>query len=156
MSQNFQPPAPYSYTEAPAPAPARSGNLGLAIAAAAVTALIAGAAYGGLMGGIEYQIGYAAAGVGLLVGLVAARLGGRNPILPALSAVLTLLGVYVGYLLAEAILISKTFPISVTELLTSRIADVHQSFLDNFDPISVLFFALGGYAAFQTARKAGN
>ncbi|WP_051781670.1 MULTISPECIES: hypothetical protein [unclassified Streptomyces] len=97
MSQNFTPPAPDSYTAAPAPTPARSGNVGLAILGAAATALVTGAAYGGIMGAIEYQIGYLAAGVGFLVALVAVRLGGRNPILPVLSAVLTLGGAIGAY-----------------------------------------------------------
>ncbi|MFD9258807.1 hypothetical protein [Streptomyces sp. NPDC059538] len=155
MSQNFTPPVPDSYTAAPAPAPARTGNIGLAILGALAAALAAGAAYGGLMGAIEYQIGYAAAGVGFLVGLVAVRLGGSNPVLPVLSALLTLAGVYAGYLLTEAMFIAKANPpLTATELLTSHLADVHQSYLDNFDPISVLFFAIGAYAAFQTARKA--
>ncbi|MCX4527601.1 MULTISPECIES: hypothetical protein [unclassified Streptomyces] len=153
--QSVQPPAPDSYTPAPAPAPARSGNVALAVGAAALTALASGCAYGGIMGAIEYQIGYLAAGVGLLVGLVASRLGGRNPILPAVSALLTLVGVYAGYVLCEAVLIHKGFPpISVTEGLTSRIAETHQSYLDNFDPISVVFFLIGAYVAFQTTRKA--
>ncbi|MFG2979221.1 hypothetical protein ACGFYY_40330 [Streptomyces sp. NPDC048331] len=156
MSQNFTPPAPDSYTAAPAPAPARSGNIGLAIPGAAVTALAAGAAYGGIMSAINFQIGYLAAGVGFLVALVAVRLGGRNPILPVLSAALTLGGVYAGYVLAEAIAMSEQWPLTVTELLTSEIAEVHQSYLDTFDPISILFYGIGAYAAFQTARKAAN
>ncbi|KOU19430.1 hypothetical protein [Streptomyces sp. WM6368] len=44
--------------------------------------------------------------------------------------------------------------LTATELLTSHLAVVHQSYLDNFDPLSVLFFAIGAYAAFRTARKA--
>ncbi|MFD9478220.1 MULTISPECIES: hypothetical protein [Streptomyces] len=157
MSQNFTPPAPDSYTAAPAPAPARSGNIGLAFAGALVTALAAGAAYGGIMGAINFQIGYLAAGVGFLVALVATRLGGRNPILPALSAVLTLAGVYAGYVLAEAVSLAKANPASTaTELLTSHLAEVHTSYLDNFNPIWILFYAIGAYAAFQTARKAGH
>ncbi|MFF4446614.1 hypothetical protein [Streptomyces sp. NPDC001502] len=154
MSQNFTPPAPDSYTAAPAPAPARGGNVGLAILGAAVTALAAGAAYGGILSAIDFQIGYLAAGVGFLVALVAVRLGGRNPILPPVSALLTLAGVYAGYVLAEAIAISENYGVPVPELLTTEIAKVHQSYVGTFDPISILFFAIGAYAAFQTARKA--
>ncbi|MFI8345460.1 hypothetical protein ACIF8W_36150 [Streptomyces sp. NPDC085639] len=110
MSQNFTPPAPDSCTAAPAPAAARTGTIGLAILGALAAAPAAGAAYGGLMGAIEYQIGCAAAGVGFLVGLVAVRLGGSNPVLPVLSALLTLAGVYAGYLLTEAMFIAKANP----------------------------------------------
>ncbi|MEV7557696.1 hypothetical protein [Streptomyces sp. NPDC089795] len=156
MSQNFTPPAPDSYTAAPAPAPARSGNIGLAIPGAAVTALAAGAAYGGIMSAINFQIGYLAAGVGFLVALVAVRLGGRNPILPVLSAVLTLGGVYAGYVLDTAIGIEKRQGIPVGELLTTDFANLNQYYVDNIDPISILFYGIGAYAAFQTARKAAN
>ncbi|MFG2482100.1 hypothetical protein ACGFSI_04985 [Streptomyces virginiae] len=156
MSQNFTPPAPDSYTAAPAPAPARSGNVVLAILGAAATALAAGAAYGGIMSAIDFQIGYLAAGVGFLVALVATRLGGRNPLLPALSAVLTLAGVYAGYVLATAIDVSEQESIPVSELLTTELVDLNQFYIDNINPISILFYAIGAYAAFQTARKAGH
>ncbi|WP_405448926.1 hypothetical protein [Streptomyces erythrochromogenes] len=156
MSQNFMPPAPDSYTPVAAPAPIRSGNFGLAVLAAVGTALVAGAAYGGLMGAIEYQIGYAAAGVGFLVALVAVRLGGRNPVLPVLSAVLTLAGVYVGYVLATAIGVSEHESIPLSELLTTELVNLNRFYIDNIDPISILFYAIGAYAAFQTARKTGH
>ncbi|WP_037862364.1 hypothetical protein [Streptomyces sp. NRRL S-237] len=156
MSQNFTPPAPDSYTAAPAPAPARSGNVVLAILGAAATALAAGAAYGGIMSAIDFQIGYLAAGVGFLVALVATRLGGRNPLLPALSAVLTLAGVYAGYVLDTAIGVSEQESIPVSELLTTELVDLNQFYIDSINPISILFYAIGAYAAFQTARKAGH
>ncbi|KJK47170.1 hypothetical protein [Streptomyces sp. NRRL F-4428] len=155
MSQNFTPPAPDSYSPVAAPAPARSGNFGLAILAAAGTALVAGAAYGGIMNAISFQIGYLAAGVGLAVALVAVRLGGRNPLLPVLSAVLTLVGVYVGYVLDLALAVSEHQGIPVSELLTTEFAKLNQVYVDNIDPISLLFYAIGAYAAFQTARKSG-
>ncbi|MFG2712714.1 hypothetical protein ACGFX2_19485 [Streptomyces goshikiensis] len=154
MTQSLQPPAPDSLTPAAPAAPARGGNVALAVAAAAATALVAGGAYGGVMAAIAYQIGFLAAGVGILVGLVAGRLGGRNPVLPAVSAVLTLVGVYAGYLLCEAVLIARDNPpATVIEQLTSRFAETHQSYLDNFDPISLVFFLFGAVAAFQTAGK---
>ncbi|MFE0578926.1 hypothetical protein [Streptomyces sp. NPDC058874] len=156
MSQNFTPPAPDSYSPVAAPAPTRSGNLGLAVLAATGTAVATGAAYGGIMNAISFQIGYLAAGVGLAVALVAVRIGGRNPLLPALSAVLTLAGVYVGYLLDMALAISEHQGIPVSELLTTELVKLNQFYVDNMDPISILFYAIGAYAAFQTARKAAG
>ncbi|MCX5584985.1 hypothetical protein ACFV0H_39125 [Streptomyces erythrochromogenes] len=156
MSQNFTPPAPDSYTPVAAPAPVRTGNFGLAVLAAVGTALVAGAAYGGIMSAISFQIGYLAAGVGFAVALVAVRLGGRNPVLPVLSAVLTLAGVYVGYLLDMALAVSEHEGIPVSELLTTELVNLNRFYIDNIDPISILFYAIGAYAAFQTARKSAN
>ncbi|MET9568966.1 hypothetical protein ABZY34_07485 [Streptomyces virginiae] len=156
MSQNFTPPAPDSYSPVAAPAPARGGNVGLAILAAAGTAVVAGALYGAIMSAIEFQIGYLAAGVGLAVALVAVRLGGRNPLLPVLSAALTLAGVYVGYLLEMALAVSEHEGIPVSELLTSEFVNLNQHYVDNIDPISILFYAIGAYAAFQAARKSAG
>lgn len=156
MSQNFTPPAPDSYSPVAAPAPVRRGNIGLAILAATGAALVAGAAYGGIMNAISFQIGYLAAGVGLAVALVAVRLGGRNPVLPVLSAVLTLAGVYVGYLLDAALSVSEYDGTPVSELLTTELVWLNQAYVDNIDPISLLFYAIGAYAAFQMARKSGD
>lgn len=91
MSQHIQPPAPESDAAAvPYPAePARTGNIGLGIAAAVVAALVAAAAYGGIMNAIDRQVGYAAVGVGLLIGFAAGKLGGKNPVLPVVGAVLS-------------------------------------------------------------------
>ncbi|WP_030764212.1 hypothetical protein [Streptomyces sp. NRRL F-2664] len=153
MSQQHTPPAPDSYSPVAAPAPARGGNTGLAILAAAGTALVTGAVYGGIMNAISFQIGYLAAGVGLAVALVAVRIGGRNPLLPVLSAALTVAGVYVGYLLDVALAVSEHQGIPVSELLTTDLVKLNQFYVDNIDPISLLFYGIGAYAAFQTARK---
>ena len=61
-------------------------NVGLGIVAAVVAALVAAGAYGAIGGAIEREIGYAAIGVGFLVGFAAAKVGGRNPALPVVSA----------------------------------------------------------------------
>ncbi|MFI1282762.1 hypothetical protein ACH4U5_18740 [Streptomyces sp. NPDC020858] len=50
---------------------------------------------------------------------------------------------------------SRTYvPLDLCACVSLGDSEVHQSCLDNFDPISVRFFAIGAYAAFQTARKA--
>ncbi len=61
---------------------------------------------------------------------------------------------YAGYVLAVAIAIAKDWPLTVPELLTTEFALTNETYLDTFKPISILFFAIGAYAAFQTARKA--
>ncbi|MET3986734.1 hypothetical protein [Streptomyces sp. PvR034] len=158
MSQQFQPPAPDSVTPAPGyPAPAEpKGNVALGVIAAVVAALAAAAAYGAIIGATEREIGYAAVGVGILVGFAAGKLGGRNPILPVLAAVLSLGSVYAGGLVGEAVIGAKTLPLSATELLTDHLSLVHEAWKTDADAVSLLFFALGAFAAFQTARKSAS
>ncbi|MET9695726.1 hypothetical protein ABZY31_02225 [Streptomyces sp. NPDC006529] len=155
MSQQFQPPAPDSVTPAPGyPAPAApKGNVALGIVAAVIAAVIAAAAYGAIIGATEHEIGYAAVGVGLVIGFAAGKLGGRNPVLPVVAAVLSLGSVYAGGLVGEAVIGSKQLPLSVTELLTEHLDVVHEAWKADADVISLVFFVIGALAAFQTARK---
>ncbi|MFD9408458.1 hypothetical protein ACFWBN_15790 [Streptomyces sp. NPDC059989] len=154
MSQNFQPPAPDSFTEAPAaPAPARTGNIGLGIAAAVVAALVIGAIYGAIIGATNYQIGYAAVAVGAVVGLAAGKLGGRNPLLPVLSALLSLAAVLGGQMFGLAMLIAEEYSISTTDVLDSGVAKLFDAWKETSSPMTFLFLAIGAYASFQTARK---
>ena len=78
-----------------APAPVRD-NLVVGLLAAVVAAVVAAALYGVIIGATKHQIGYAAVGVGFVIGLAAGKLGGRNPVLPIASVVLALVSVYFG------------------------------------------------------------
>ncbi|MCB5181856.1 hypothetical protein [Streptomyces antimicrobicus] len=155
MSQQFQPPAPDSMSPvAYPPAPAARSNVALGLVAAFVAALVAAGAYGGIIGGTEHEIGYAALGVGFLVGFAAAKAGGAHPVLPVVSAALSLGAVYGGQLLGTAILGSKSAPVGVVELLTEHFSLVQEAWQEDLSPISFVFFAIGAVVAFQTARKA--
>ncbi len=158
MSQNFQPPAPDSFTEAPAaPAPARTGNLGLGIVAAVVAALVSAGAYGGIMNAIDREIGYAAAGVGLLVGLAAGKIGGRNPVLPVIAAVLSLGAVYLGQLFFIALVLADYGKVGVGEVLSQAgISGLNDVWKESMDAMSFLFLAIGGFVAFGSAKKVSD
>ncbi|WP_326699371.1 hypothetical protein OG909_20040 [Streptomyces sp. NBC_01754] len=138
-----------------APAPPVRNNLGLGLLAAVVATLVAAGAYGWIIGATERQIGYAAVGVGVLVGFAASKAGGRNPVLPAVGAVLALAGVYVGQLLGEAIIATKVAPIPVTvsEMFLDHFDILHEAWKADADVISFVFFAIAGFAAFSTAKK---
>ncbi|MFJ7587282.1 hypothetical protein ACIQZO_07765 [Streptomyces sp. NPDC097617] len=157
MSQNVTPPAPDSFTAAPAPAPARTGNLGLGVVAAVVAALVAAGAYGGIMNAIDREIGYAAIGVGLLVGLAAGKIGGRNPILPAVAALLSLGAVYLGQLFFIALVLADYGKVGVGEVFSEvgfgGLADLWK---EGMDFMSYVFLAIGGAAAFSAAKKMGD
>ncbi|MFD7029704.1 hypothetical protein ACFWAR_16850 [Streptomyces sp. NPDC059917] len=156
MSQQFQPPAPDSVTPAPGyPAPpAPKGNVALGIVAAVVAALVAAAAYGGIMNAIDREFGYAAVGVGALVGIAAGKLGGRNPLLPVLAGALSVGAVYAGQLFYLALVYARLQHVGVADVLdTPGIDGLAEFWSKGADLMEYLFLALGAFAGFTTARK---
>ncbi|GAB2722760.1 hypothetical protein [Streptomyces bullii] len=139
----------------PPPAPAR-GNLALGLVAAVVAALVTAGIYGGIVGATEYEIGYAAVGVGFLVGFVAGKVGGSNPVLPVLSAVLSLGAVYVGQLIGIAMIAADELGVSATTLLSEHFDVLTESWKETADAMTYLFFAIGAFAAFSGAKKAAS
>jgi hypothetical protein len=138
----------------PAPAPARGGNLGLGLLTAFVVALVAAGVYGAIMGAVETEVGYAAVGVGFLVGFAAAKVGGFSPVIAGASAVLALAAVYAGQILGIAIFISKEAPIGVGEILTQHFSMLNAAWKEGADFMTFLFFALGAVGAVSGSKKA--
>ena len=137
------------------PAPARN-NLGLGLAAGFVAAVVAAAIYGAIIGATKHEIGYAAVGVGFIVGFAAGKVGGRNPVLPVVSAVLSLVAVYFGQLLGKAMSAAKELPVTVSELFFDHFSLLNEAWKADSDFISYLFFAVAAVAAFSGAKKAGE
>ncbi|WP_030298291.1 hypothetical protein [Streptomyces katrae] len=156
MSQHVQPPAPDSATPAvPYPAePARTGNIGLGIAAALVAALAAAAAYGGIMNAIDRQVGYAAVGVGILVGFAAGKLGGKNPVLPVVGAILSLGAVYLGQLFYIALALADYGNVGLGDVLShAGVGGLNDIWQEGAEAMDYVFLVIGGFVAFGTARK---
>ncbi|GAA0605654.1 hypothetical protein [Streptomyces crystallinus] len=163
MSQSFpppqqphqppQPPGFPGFAPAPPPAPVRD-NLAGGLVVAIVAAVVSAVAYGALVGATEHQIGYAAIGVGFLIGWASGKVGGRNPALPVLSAVLALGAVYAGQLVGEAVLGSKQLPVSTSELLFEHLSLVNEAWKADADAMTFLFFAIAAFAAFSGSKKA--
>ncbi|MGW6705997.1 hypothetical protein ACWGDE_14060 [Streptomyces sp. NPDC054956] len=187
MSQQFQPPAPESANPATdaaqtpagipaqsgasfltpppaqsgadflAPAPVRPGNVGLGIVAALVGALVAAAAYGGIMNAIEREIGYAAVGVGAIVGFAAGKLGGRNPILPIVGAAFSVASVFLGELFFYALAMAGAANVGVGEVLdTIGVSGLVDIWKEDADPLTFLFLGLGAFAGYGSAKKIGD
>ncbi|MFJ6463698.1 hypothetical protein ACIQM0_22170 [Streptomyces sp. NPDC091387] len=151
-----QPGAPFGGGAPFAPvAPARD-NVGLGILAAVVAAVVAGAVYGAIIGATKHEIGYAAVGVGFLVGFASGKVGGRNPALPVLSAVFALIAVYFGQLLGEAMIAAKQLPVTVSEMFFDHFSVLNELWKADSDFISYLFFAVAAVAAFSGAKKAAD
>ncbi|MFF1921421.1 hypothetical protein ACFVW8_12710 [Streptomyces sp. NPDC058221] len=138
-------------------APARD-NVGLGLLAAFVAAIVAAGIYGAIIGATKHEIGYAAVGVGAIVGFAAGKVGGRNPALPVLGGLFALIGVYAGQLLGEAIMISKLpgSPYSVTQIFTEHFSDLNTVWKEDSDFISILFFVVAAVVAFSTAKKTAD
>ncbi|MFE4535021.1 hypothetical protein ACFRKB_08050 [Streptomyces scopuliridis] len=164
MSQSVPPPGnpfaggavpPGPYTPPPPPAPVRD-NLALGLVTALVAALVAGGVYGGIAGAIEREIGWAAIGVGFLVGFAAGKVGGSNPVLPIAGAVLSLGAVYLGQLLGIAIIIAKELNVSTTDVFLDNFGLLTEAWNGGKDIMTFLFFALAAFAAFSGAKKAAE
>ncbi|MEV5968762.1 hypothetical protein [Streptomyces sp. NPDC051921] len=163
MSQSVPPPGnPFAQGVEPGqaplppapPAPPARSNAGLGLVAALVAALVAGGVYGAVAGGIEREIGWAAVGVGFLVGFAAGKAGGNNPALPVVSAVLSLGAVYLGQLLALAIILGKQLNASATDIVLDHFDVLTSLWKEELDPLTFLFFALAAFAAFSGSKKA--
>jgi hypothetical protein len=138
----------------PAPAAAARNNAVLGIVAAVVAAVVTAALYGLVIGATKHEIGYAAVGVGFVVGLAAGKAGGRNPALPVVSAILALGSVYAGQLVGEAMIGADQLHVSFSELFFQHIDVVQKVWKEDADPLTFLFFAIAAFAAFSGAKKA--
>ncbi|HZF90950.1 hypothetical protein [Streptomyces sp.] len=141
----------------PAPvAPARGGNVALGVVTAVVVALVTAGVYGAVVGATEYEIGYAAVGVGFLVGFATGKIGGSNPVLPVISAVLSLGAVYLGQLIGIAVLSADLLGVSATEMFTENFSLLTEAWKETADAMTFLFLAIGGVVAFSGAKKAAR
>ncbi|MFF3685603.1 hypothetical protein [Streptomyces sp. NPDC002187] len=158
MSQPVPPPSgnPFAggdqFAPAPPPAPVRN-NVGLGLIVAFVAALVAAGAYGAIGGAIEKEIGYAAVGVGFLIGFAAAKAGGRNPVLPVVSAVLAIGAVYLGQLIAAAVYVTKDSG-SFTELFFQHFGLLTEAWKAGADGMTYVFLGIAAITAFAGAKKA--
>ncbi|GGW30098.1 hypothetical protein GCM10010503_01970 [Streptomyces lucensis JCM 4490] len=150
------PPQQAAFGAPPAPpAPARN-NLVLGLVAAVVAAVVVGALYGLIIGATKHEIGWAAVGVGFVVGLAAGKVGGRNPVLPVVGAILALGSVYLGQLVGEAMIIADHFDVSFNEVFFDHLDVVQKVWKEDADPLTFVFFAIAAFAAFSGSKKAAG
>ncbi|MFI1508792.1 hypothetical protein [Streptomyces sp. NPDC020597] len=136
----------------PPPAPARR-NVALGLVVAVVVALVSAGVYGAIVGATEYEIGYAAVGVGFLIGFAAGRIGGANPVLPVVSALLSLGAVYLGQLIGIAVIGGDELGVSATSLFTEHFDVLTEGWSETADAMTFLFLGIGAFAAFSGAKK---
>ncbi|MFF3121659.1 hypothetical protein ACFVRD_04590 [Streptomyces sp. NPDC057908] len=151
--QPGQPGIPFAGAPFAPPAPARN-NIGLGLLTAVVTALVAALLYGVIAGAIEREVGYIAVGVGFLVGFAASKVGGQNPVIAVVSAVLSVGAVYLGQLVGIAIILSDLVHQSASSLFIDHFDVLTKAWSEGADFKTYLFLLLGAAAAFGGAKKA--
>ncbi|WJV46738.1 hypothetical protein [Streptomyces flavofungini] len=140
----------------PPPPPAARGNVGLGVAVALVAALVAAGVYGGIIGATEHEIGWAAVGVGFVVGLVAGKVGGPNPAVGALAAVFSLGAVYLGQLVGASIVIADKLNLGFSEVFFDHFDFVQEAWKHDADAMTYVFFVIAAVAAFGSAKRAAQ
>ncbi|MDQ0688497.1 hypothetical protein QF032_007533 [Streptomyces achromogenes] len=137
----------------PVPAAPARNNLALGLVVAVAVALVSAGIYGAIVGATEYEIGYAAVGVGFVIGFAAGRIGGTNPVLPVLSALLSLGAVYLGQLIGIAMIGADELGVSATSLFTEHFDVLTEGWSETADAMTFLFLGIGAFAAFSGAKK---
>ncbi|MEU7422597.1 hypothetical protein [Streptomyces sp. NPDC040750] len=140
----------------PVPPPPVRNNLVLGLLAAVAAAVVVGALYGLVIGATKHEIGWAAVGVGFVIGLVAGKAGGRNPALAVVGAVLALGSVYLGQLVGEAMIIADHFHLGFNEVFFQHLGTVQDVWKEDADPVTFVFFVIAAFAAFSGAKKAAQ
>ncbi|MEU9141254.1 hypothetical protein AB0D33_35815 [Streptomyces sp. NPDC048404] len=138
------------------PAAPAQGNFPLGLVAAIGAGVVSAILYGLIIGLTKHEIGYAAVGVGFLVGIAAGRVGGRNQTLPVVSVIVSVAGIYLGQLIGTAMIGADDTGLSFSTIFFDHFDVVQQAWKDEADPLTFVFFAIAAYVAFQSARKAGH
>ncbi|MFJ8858299.1 hypothetical protein ACIRD8_07650 [Streptomyces sp. NPDC102451] len=138
----------------PAPQASRN-NIGLGVLTALGTAIVAAILYGVIAGSIEREVGYAAVGVGFLVGFAASKVGGANPLVGVVSAAFSLGAVFLGQLVGMSMILADGLGVGFSEVFFDHFGDVLDVWKHEADFMTYLFLALGPIAAFGGAKRAG-
>ena len=148
-------PTPYdqpgSSTEFPSRAP--GGNLALASVAGLAAALVGALLWAALVGATHFKIGYAAVGVGFLVGWTMRAVGkGHSPVFGYVGAVLALLGCVVGDVLTDCVALAEQSGHPTLDIISRLTPSVAVELLNaGFQPIDALFYIFAAMAGYRNA-----
>ena len=136
------------------PAPPARNNIGLGLLTALGAAVVAAVLYGVIAGSIEREFGYAAIGVGLLIGFAASKVGGSNPVIPVVSAVLSLGAVFLGQVICISMILADAAHVGFSELFFDHFSVAVDAWKEEAHFMTYVFLALGPVAAFGGAKRA--
>lgn len=136
-----------------APAPATPKAPGPAIVAAVGAALVAGLAYGFLAKTIDREIGWAVFGIAAAVSFALGKLGGNNPLLPPIGAVLSVVGLFFGQIFAIALFAHQELGASFIDLLISRSDITFEAWQETRGFMDLLFYGFAVYGGLTFTKK---
>lgn len=149
-----QQPGPFGGGAPFTPAPPARNNILLGVLVALGAAIAAGILYGVISGSIEREFGYAAVGVGFLVGFAASKVGGSNPVIVAAAALFSVGAVYLGQLVGISMVLSDRAQVPFSEVVLDHFDAVTTAWKADAGFMTYLFYAFGAIAAVGGARKA--
>lgn len=130
-------------------------HLGNGLLPGIITGLLAtvagAAAYGALIAFSGYEIGFAAIGVGLLVGLAMIAVRPTSPVLPPLAAFLSLAGAALGQI-AGAVIVWVRLSGEDYGPAAAQVLDAFPDAIRS-DPMSLLFWVVAAYAGFGFVNR---
>jgi len=126
-------------------------NLVFGMAAGVAAALVSALLWAVVSASTNYQIGWMAVGVGVLVGLAIRWAGqGVDNSFGIAGAVISLLGCFLGNFLTVVIIISRQESIPVMEIFSRITPEIFMEFTkDTFQPIDLLFYGLALYTGYK-------
>jgi hypothetical protein len=130
-------------------------NLSMGMAAGAVAAVVGAVIWGVITYVTQFQIGWMAVGVGILVGYAVRRFGQGVDLFFGISgAALALAGCIMGNLFASCIFISQQAQVGLMEVV-ARLDFViaAQIMAETFNPIDLLFYGIAVYEGYRFSFK---
>ena len=128
-----------------------TARLPLAAAAGLVTALVGAGLWAALVAATHVKIGYAAIGVGFLVGWTVRNVGqGHNPAYGYVGAVLALLGCVTGDVLSDCVSAANQSGQPLTTILSHLTPNLVVELLKaGFSPLDALFYFIALRAGYR-------
>ena len=126
-------------------------NMGMGIIGGILAAFIGAAVWAVVTALTNYQVGFMAIGVGILVGYVVRRAGqGIDPVFGYVGAALALLGCVVGNLLTTCVIASMKEGVPFMEIIGGLNFNVAIEIMKyTFSPIDLVFYGLALYYGYK-------
>lgn len=132
-------------------------RLPVAAAAGLAAALIGALLWAALVGATKFKIGYAAIGIGYLVGITMRGVAkGHNPVYGYIGALLALLGCVVGDVLSDCVFVAEQAGRPMLEVLGHLTPAAAADLLKlGFKPLDALFYFIAASAGYRNAFLKG-
>jgi hypothetical protein len=139
------------------PAAPTSGRIVLPILAGLAAALVGAVLWAVLVEVSGYKIGFAAVGMGFLVGQAMALTAGGNRLLPPLGALLALLGCLLGDAFSDAHEVAKVVEVGTFTVLRGMATDpslAQEVVKAGFSPMDLLFWGIAAWQGYTLTARA--